>query len=195
VDLSMHGKKSLRVAVGLKPAHLPFLLTRMFMGYFGSVVRVFVRTMDHGWHHFSPRGPIAGELVGRDVDRQRSLPLQQLTKEAFGGTFVLALLQQDIQNITILVDCSPEGSALALNGHGDLIEIPEIAECSTGLSDPSCVVGPKLPTPLPHRFVRHDNSTLGKKVLDISKTQCESVVESNGVSNNVGWIPAAAVGR
>ena len=28
----MHGKKSLRVAVGLEAAHLPLLLTRLFMG-------------------------------------------------------------------------------------------------------------------------------------------------------------------
>ena len=84
---------------------------------------------------------------------------------------------------------------MALNRHGDLIEIPAIAECSTGLSDPLCVVGPKLPTPPPHRFVRHDNSALGKKVLDISETQCESMVEPNGVPTNVGWIPVTAAGR
>ena len=104
----MHGKKSLRVAVGLEAAHLPFLLTRMFMGYFGSVVRVFFCAMGHRWHYFSLCSAVAGELVGRDVDRHLSLTLQQLTKEAFGGTFVLALLQQDIQNITILVNSPPQ---------------------------------------------------------------------------------------
>ena len=94
----MHRKKPLRVAVGLEPAHLPFLLTRMFMGYIGSVVRVFVRTLGHGWHHFSLRATVAGELVDRDVDRQPSLTLtlQELTKEPFGGPFGLVLLQQDI---------------------------------------------------------------------------------------------------
>ncbi len=93
----MHGKKSLGMTVRLEAAHLPFLLTRMFMGYFGSVIRVFVGTMGDGWHHFSLRGTATGKLVGCDVDRHLSLPRQELTKKALGGTLVLALLQQNIQ--------------------------------------------------------------------------------------------------
>ncbi|MFT5173919.1 MAG: hypothetical protein ACI8W7_002103 [Gammaproteobacteria bacterium] len=71
VDLSMRGKKSLRMAVELESAYLSLLLTRVLMGDFGSAVRA----IEHGWHHFSLRCAVAVKLVGRDVGGQLSLTL------------------------------------------------------------------------------------------------------------------------
>ena len=144
--------------------------------------------MGHRWHDFSLCGAVAGELVGRDVDRHLSLTLQQLTKEAFCGTIVLALLQQELQNITILVNSPPQNCAFALNRHDDLIEIAAIAECCTGLigSDERsrCQILRTTASPIYQYFIREKRPTFIQRMLESLRTHAAGArVEAFSSSN------------
>ena len=42
-------------------------------------------------------------------------------------------------------------------------------------------------TPLPNSFVGYRDSTFSKQILDVAKTECESMIEPHGTQDDVGW--------
>ena len=58
---------------------------------------------------------------------------------------------------------------------------------SIGLLDPPCVMRSKGYTPLPNSFVGYRDSTFSKQILDVAKTECESMIEPHGTRDDVGW--------
>ena len=104
VTLAVHAQESLRVAIAAKSAHFPFTSTAVFMGNLGSIVGVAVLAMRHRRHDFAFRRAVAAKLVGRDIQWQLSLSFQKLAKEPPCCFGVLALLNQNIQHVTVLVD-------------------------------------------------------------------------------------------
>jgi hypothetical protein len=63
----------------------------------------------------------------------------------------------------------------------------------------SSIVGPKLLTPWPNRFIRDGDPTFGEEFFDFTKAEAEPMVEPDGVADNFrgktvrgfgGWIPA-----
>ena len=55
------------------------------------------------------------------------------------------------------------------------------------------VVGAERPAPLPNGFVRHGDSSFGKQIFDISEAHAESVVEPDGMTNDLGRESMSAV--
>ena len=138
---------------------------------------------------------IASKFVRSQFNRNAFLAFQQLPEEALGGALVLAVLQEDVQYVAILVDGTPEILALALNRHGDLIKKPTIATRSASLSEAPRVVEAKRGAPLPDRFVRHDDIALGQQVFDVAQAQGKPVVEPDRVADDLGRKPLAAIVR
>ena len=60
-----------------------------------------------------------------------------------------------------------------------------MAEAPSALQLPS-VVGAEFPAPLPNGFVRHDDASFGKQILNIPEAQAVSVVEPDGMADDVG---------
>ena len=106
---------------------------------------------------------------------------------SFGSTGIFAFLNEDIDDITILVDGAPQIAALALNRHGDFIEKPAITARPAGLANHSCIVRPEGCTPLPDSFVGDSDSAFSKQIFYFAKTECEPVVEPHGVRDDVWW--------
>jgi len=52
--------------------------------------------------------------------------------------------------------------------------MPRVAHAAPVVPQPPSVLEPERPTPLPNRFIRHDDT--GEEIFDISKTQAEAVV-------------------
>ena len=67
----------------------------------------------------------------------------------------------------------------------DIVQEPRIAEAPLAALQPPGVIGAELPAPLPHGFVRHDDAPLGKEILDITEAQAVSVIQPNGVADDV----------
>ncbi len=74
---------------------------------------LFLFSLHHSWvfvRHYLP---------GR-----ATLPLHQLLEKAQSCSLILALLHQDIENITILIYCTPEAMLFSTNVDENLIHIP-----------------------------------------------------------------------
>ena len=115
-DESMHGQESLRLTGRFKPSHLSLTLPCGLVGDFGAIVPVSVRAMGDGRHDRSVRSPVAAQLVGDQPPRLTLLALQQLAKKACGSPAVAPRLDEDVDDVAILIDGTPEIVAPSLDG-------------------------------------------------------------------------------
>ena len=67
---------------------------------------------------------VALELVSDELPRRLALFFQHL---AFSGSFIPALGHQNVENIAILINCSPQVDPSSLNPHEQLINMPDVA--------------------------------------------------------------------
>ena len=77
------------------------------MGALGSIVQAFVAAMVCVWSECFDRLNVAAELIRNDHSRISELINQSLQK-TLGSLCVTVLLYEDVQNITVRVDGSPE---------------------------------------------------------------------------------------
>ena len=105
---SVDREKPLRVRSGFEQAHLSLALSRRLMRNLCAIVRVSVRAMGDGRHDRSVRSLVAAQLVGDQSPRLTLLALQQLAKKTFGSPAVTTRLDEDIEDVAILIDGTPE---------------------------------------------------------------------------------------
>ena len=79
---------------------------------------------------------------------------QQSAKEPFGGTLIVARLQQNIDDITVLIHGTPQILLLAIDSDEQFVQIPGITESSLFLLETSEIVGAEFPAPRLDGFVR-----------------------------------------
>ncbi len=132
--------------------------------------------MVDGWKHLSVSGRIASKFVGHELPRRPPLLFQHLAKEAFSGFLVAAACDQDVENIAVLVHCSPEIMTLTADRDEHFVHVPDVAEPTLPSPQSARVLGSKLPTPGSDGFVGYLDAPLSKKVLDVSKAQREPMV-------------------
>ena len=70
-----------------------------------------------------------------------------------------------VQNITVLIHCSPEIHLLSLDLDENLIDIPNVPQFTLPYSEPSSVLRSELQTPETDGFVRDNDATLGQADL------------------------------
>ena len=58
---------------------------------------------------------------------------------------------------------------------------------------PACVDGAEFDAPKAYSFLADRDASFSQQVFDISMTEIESVVEANGVGNNIGWESVAFI--
>ena len=98
---------------------------------------------------------------------------EKLAKEAFGSFFVAPALHQDVEDITILIDRSPEVVFFPTDSEYDLVHMPCVAATRTATTQ---FIGGGLPAfeaPLPNGFVGHNDPALCEKFLNIAITEAE----------------------
>ena len=136
--------------------------------------------------HDVPMGDaVAAQLVGHETRRFLALPLQEFSEESPRRTPVPTRLDKDIDQITVLVHCTPEMLTLTVDRDEDFVQKPRIAEATLTSLQPPSVVGAELRAPLPNGFVRHDDASCGQQVLDIPEAQALSVVQPHSVADDV----------
>ena len=130
------------------------------------------RYAPHPQHHprpvFRHRG-IAPQLVCDESARRAALRFQQFPKETGGRPSIAPRLNEDVDDVTVLVNRPPEIPAAPLNLHEELVEIPGVAQASSPSPQRARVLRTKGPTPLSNRFVGHRDPTLREKILGITK--------------------------
>ena len=132
---SVDREKPLRVRSGFEQAHLSLALSRRLMRNLCAIVRVSVRAMGDGRHDRSVRSLVAAQLVGDQSPRLTLLALQQLAEKTFGSPAVTTRLDEDIEDVAIVIDGTPEIVPPSLDGDEDLVVPTE------NLVSPLCTLG------------------------------------------------------
>ena len=55
------------------------------------------------------------------------------------------------------------------------------------------ILGAELPAPVVDALVGDGDSALRQEIIDVSEAQAEPVVQPDGVADDLGWEPVAAV--
>ena len=129
---------------------------------------------------------VAAQLVGHEPHGFLSLTLQQSAKESPRCPRVPTGLYEDVDQVTVLVHRAPEILALTVDRDEDLVQEPRVSESTLSSLQPTRVVGAELPAPLSHGFVRHDDASLGQQILNIPEAHAVSVVEPDGMADDLG---------
>ena len=110
---------------------------------------------------------VAAQLVGHEPHGFLSLTVQQSAEESPRCPRVPTGLYEDVDQITVLIHRAPEILALTVDRHEDFIQESRISESTLSALQLPSVVGAEFPAPLPNGFVRHDDSSFGKQILNI----------------------------
>jgi hypothetical protein len=86
---------------------------------------------------------VALELVGGETARLAALSFQELSEKACRHPSVSAKLHENVDDVTVLVDGTPQVLPLALNRDKQLIQIPPVTEAPLKY---------RLPTTLPFAY-------------------------------------------
>jgi hypothetical protein len=112
------------------------------------------------------------------------LAFEETAEKPFGRALIAPTLHQNIKAIAVLIDGTPQIVALPLNGDKDFVDMPGVAYAALPFFEFSSIVGPKLLTPLPNRFICEGEPTFGEEFFDFTKAEAEPIVEPHGVADN-----------
>ncbi len=117
------------------------------MGDFCPIVFVLACSMDHGREDVPMCSRITPKLVGDQLPGCLSLMFQGPTKEAFSGSTISTLGDQNIDHLSILIDGPPKIAALTLDGDEKFIDVPDVAQSSLFSPQSSGIGRSEVPTP------------------------------------------------
>ena len=177
-------QESLSLAGRFESAHLPLSLAGRLMRDFGAIVGVASRVMTNGRQEGSKRSSIAFEFVSDDSKRLFPLAAHQSLKEPLGGALIPAWLNQDVNHVAVLIHGPPKILLLAIDPHEDFVQVPDIAEAALAPLQLSSIVRTELLTPMSNGFIGDHDSAFGEKILDISETQAETMIDPDGMAND-----------
>ena len=100
-------EEALYLTYGLEPPHHMLAQSRRLMGILTAVVLPLIPAVLDTWHDLSLGSAVAPELVGNNYPRHILQSFQELAKELLRCFFISAALDQDVQNVAILIHCSP----------------------------------------------------------------------------------------
>lgn len=99
---------------------------------------------------------------------------------------VPTLGHQDVENITVLVNGSPQVDLPSVDLQEQLIYVPDVSQSASLLADCPRVSWPEFQTPEANYFVGDDDPSFRQQILDTSEAECESVVEPDSMTDDLG---------
>ena len=117
----------------------------------------------------------------------------QPLKESCRCMLISTWLKKNIDNVTVLIDGTPKVLLLAVDSHEEFVQIPAIAQLPSPLLQTFCIVGAELPTPMSNGFVGDGNAALRQEILYIAEAHAETMVDPDGVTNDLRWETMSAI--
>ena len=185
LDDAVHRGEPLQMGGRRDPSHLPLALTGRLMRDLHSVVFVLPGAVHYGRHHGAVRRRVAAQRVRDQPARLAALSLQQRAEELCGRPPIAPRLHQDVEHVAVLVHGPPQILLPPLDLHEQLVQMPGVALAAPAVPQPPCVVEPERSTPVPNRLMRHGDIPFGEEIFDIPETQAETVVEPDGVTDDL----------
>src|SRR6516165_3062058 len=123
------------------------------------------------------RRAVALQLIGDHHPWHVLQSLEQLTKELLGGFFMPAALHQNVEDVVVLVDSTPQVMTFAIDCEKHLIEMPFVPWLGASTLQPIRIILPKLQTPLADGFMGDVDAALKQELLHVAIAQGEAIVE------------------
>jgi hypothetical protein len=93
---------------------------------------------------------------------------EELAKEFPRGFLVSAALHENSQYIAVLIHCSPQIVAFAINRKKYLIQVPFVVRSGTPVAQLIRILLAELTSPCPDGFISHQDSTNEQELFDIA---------------------------
>lgn len=133
----------------------------------GVIVEISALTVLDARQDLALRGGVALELIRHDHPWDIPQAPQQLAKEALGRGCATPALDQDVENISVLVDRPPEIVLLAADANEHFVQVPLVARLWPA---PLQLVGEdptKTQAPLANALIADDDPTRRQDQLDV----------------------------
>jgi hypothetical protein len=173
---TIRGEKPLGVPWRFEPLHAPLALTRGLVGVLGAVIEIPMLAVFYPQEHLPLGGPIAFQFVGNEYPRDMLAAFEELAQEGLGRVLVPPTLHEDIQHVPVLIDGPPEIVPLPIDGEEHLIKVPFVTWSRPSAPELIGIGLPKLPAPLPDRFIGHDDSAGEQQFFHIAVAEAEAEV-------------------
>lgn len=181
----MKRQKPLGLTSRFEAAHLPLPLPRRLMRVFDAIVGITFCVVRDLAQDRSHAGRVTSQFIGNNLKWFFALPAQWYSKESFGGALIAAWLNQDVNHVTVLIHRPPEILLLAVDSNEDFVQVPAVAEAALMALQTTGIARTELRlTPDSNPFIRHGDSAFGEKILDISETQTETMIDPDGIADN-----------
>ena len=131
------------------------------------------------------RHPIASQLVGDDHSRHVLQALQQTPEEPLGSFPITSLLDQNIEDDTVLIHGTPKIMLNAQDPDEHLVEVPLVARSGTAAAQTTGKVPAEFLAPAPHRLVGDDDAALSQKQLNIAQAEAEHMIQPYSMADNL----------
>jgi len=147
------------------------------------IVQAFVLTMFDPGRQICLRRAVRPQLV-RDDDARLTPYFEQFPEKAHRSRLVPAGLDQNVQNIAVGIDSTPEPVFAPLDRHHDLVEMPFVSRERSIPPDLRGKLDTETRNPVSDRFVRNRDAPCRKQVFGITKTESKSMVRPNRIAND-----------
>src|SRR5215510_6972629 len=164
------------------------------MRHLSAIVQIAALAVLHPRQDLAFGGGVALELVRDDYPRNTPQTLQQLAEEPRGRGCVAPALDQNVEDISGLVDRAPKIVLLAADPDEHLVHVPLVA----GLWPPPLQrIGEdpaEAQAPLADALVADDDPTRRQDQLNITQAQTEAVIEPDGMLDDLAREAEATIG-
>jgi hypothetical protein len=137
---------------------------------------------------------IAPHLVGHNHPRYILQTPQKLLEEALRGVGIVPGLNEDVEHNAILIDGTPEIALHASDSDEDLVHVPLVPWPRPAAAQAVSETRAEFLAPASYRLVGDHDAGLSQEQLNVPQAEAEHVVEPDGVADDLGWEPIAAVG-
>ena len=114
------------------------------------------------------------------------MSFQELAKESFGRLPIAPRLYEDVEHVAVLVHGPPQILLPPPDLDEQFVQMPGVALTAPAVPQPLRVVESERSTPVPNRLIGHGDTPFGEEIFDIPETQAETVVEPDGVTDDLG---------
>ena len=191
----VHSQKALSHVGRLESPHRAFSRPRFLVRAFDSIVRVSRRNSPRIRYEVTVRDVVAGELIGNDAARFCFGGLEDPSEEPFGCGPVAFLRQVDVDDLTVLVDGSPQVVLCAADFDEDFIDEERVTKACMAPAQSLRVFRAKLLAPVANGLVADGNTSFGQQILDVSCAEVEAVIKPHGVLDDLRRESVAFVHR
>jgi hypothetical protein len=127
---------------------------------------------------------ITSEFVGDQPAGFAPLAFEQATEKPFSSLLIAAALHENINDIAVLIDGSPQILLLSLNRDKHFVEMPGVTQAALSFFQFASISRTKLLTPLTNGFIGDGDAAFCEELFDFTETEAEPMVQPDRVADN-----------